>query len=234
MSPAYRVTALGALLIGCPTPAVDDDTGGDGVLRGALALALPVAELELIDPPVIGVDHDPEVYEGIYRAYCTDYMGRGFPHCYDEHDGSDLMLEGGFEAMDAGSATILAAYPGTVVDREDGNYDRCHADFGSQDVDCDGHPMLANYVIVEHEGGYRTLYWHMKTDSVAVAVGDPVEAGDALGLIGSSGYSSAPHLHFELQAPSGEAIDPYAGEHSQPETWWCEQGDPDGLPGDCP
>jgi hypothetical protein len=143
MSPAYRVTALGALLIGCPTPAVDDDTGGDGVLRGALALALPVAELELIDPPVIGVDHDPEVYEGIYRAYCTDYMGRGFPHCYDEHDGSDLMLEGGFEAMDAGSATILAAYPGTVVDREDGNYDRCHADFGSQDVDCDGHPMLA-------------------------------------------------------------------------------------------
>jgi murein DD-endopeptidase MepM/ murein hydrolase activator NlpD len=233
MPPVYRKLVLLAwLATGCDSP---NDTGetGDGVARGALSFGFPLATRATMDPPVIGFDHDPEVHEGIYQAYCTDYMGRGFPHCYDEHDGSDFMLDGGFEAMDAGSETIVAAAPGTVLDTDDGHYDRCHADLGSQDVDCDGHPMQANYVILEHEGGWRTLYWHMKTDSVAVQPGQQVERGAALGLVGSSGYSSAPHLHFELQGPDGEAIDPYAGEHSQPETWWCEQGDPDDFPGDC-
>jgi murein DD-endopeptidase MepM/ murein hydrolase activator NlpD len=94
--------------------------------------------------------------------------------------------------------------------------------------------MNGNYVILEHEGGYRTLYWHMKTDSVAVSVGDEVFCGDPLGLVGSSGYSSAPHLHFELQDASEATIDPYAGAYSQVETWWVDQGDPEGLPGsDC-
>ncbi len=231
----YRIAALlAALSLGCVE--VEDDTGtdtGEGVPRGALALSFPLLERELFDPPVIGFDHDPEVHEGIYRAYCTDYMGRGFPHCYDEHDGSDFMLDGGFETMDAGSATIIAALNGVVVDTDDGNYDRCHSDLASQDVDCDGHPMVANYVILEHEGGYRTLYWHMKTDSVAVEPGQEVAMGEALGLVGSSGYSSGPHLHFELQDADGLSIDPYAGEYSQPETWWCDQGDPEGFPGDC-
>jgi murein DD-endopeptidase MepM/ murein hydrolase activator NlpD len=68
---------------------------------------------------------------------------------------------------------------------------------------------------------------------VAVQPGQQVERGAALGLVGSSGYSSGPHLHFELQDASGQAIDPYAGEYSQPETWWCDQGDPDDFPGDC-
>jgi murein DD-endopeptidase MepM/ murein hydrolase activator NlpD len=235
MVPVYRIAVLGALLlVACKQDAPGDtaDTA-EGTLRGALSFGFPLEDRDAMDPPVIGFDHDPDVYEGIYRAYCTDYMGRGFPHCYDEHDGSDFMLDGGFDAMDAGSTVIVAALAGTVEDTDDGNYDRCHSDMGTQDVDCDGHPMQANYVILEHEGGYRTLYWHMKTDSVAVQPGQQVERGAALGLVGSSGYSSAPHLHFELQGPDGEAIDPYAGEHSQPETWWCEQGDHDDFPGDC-
>ncbi len=227
---AARVTLLVLMAVGCEPDQVDS---APAIARGALSLALPLASPGAFDPPVIGVDHDPEVHEGIYRAYCTDYMGRSFPHCYDEHDGSDVMLDGGFPAMDAGSEEIIAAAPGTVVDTDDGHYDRCHADLGAQEVDCDGYPMLANYVILEHEGGYRTLYWHMKTDSVAVHVDQVVEAGELLGLVGSSGHSSAPHLHFELQDPAGDAIDPYAGEYSQDETWWCEQGDPDELPGGC-
>ena len=233
MPDVYRIAALSAaLLAGCPAPGDSADTG-DGVSRGAVSFGFPLAERDEMYPPVIGFDHDPEVYEGIYRAYCTDYMGRGFPHCYDEHDGSDFMLDGGFDAMDAGSVAIVAALAGTVVDTDDGNYDRCHSDMSTQDVDCDGHPMEANYVILEHKDGYRSLYWHMKTDSVAVEVGQEVEAGETLGLVGSSGYSSGPHLHFELQDADHISIDPFAGEHSQPETWWCDQGDPDEFPGEC-
>lgn len=176
----------------------------------------------------IGVDHDPVEYEGAGDLVCIDYIDRPFPWCYDGHDGSDYMLDGGFTAMDDGSVEIVAAAEGTVIETEDGNYDRCHATVDG--IDCDGYPMAANYVIVEHTGGYRSKYWHMRSGSVAVEVGQAVRCGEVLGLVGSSGYSSAPHLHFELEGLDGEAIDPYAGPRSQPETWWVEQGDPEGFP----
>jgi murein DD-endopeptidase MepM/ murein hydrolase activator NlpD len=181
-----------------------------------------------------GVDHDPVEHPDTPagRLACADYLGRGFPNCYDEHDGSDFILDGGFTAMDAGSAKILAAADGVVVETHDGEYDRCHASIETGDIDCDGHSGVANYVIVEHEGGIRTRYWHMATGTVAVQTGDPVTCGTILGTVGSSGYSSMPHLHFEIDDASGDAIDPYAGPRSQPETWWAEQTPTDQLPGD--
>ncbi len=218
---------------GADTAAKEADTGSTipAVPRGALQFRFPLVETTLFEQTT-GVDHDPTVYEpaSLEAAICTNYDGRGFPWCYDEHDGSDFLLVGGFDTMDAGSATIVAAAPGVVVATEDGHYDRCSATLDG--IDCDGNDGIANSVIVEHEGGWRTLYWHMMTDSVAVAVGDEVACGDVLGRVGSSGYSSMPHLHFELQDAAGSTIDPYAGEYSQPETWWVDQGDPAGLPGD--
>lgn len=209
--------------------AADTAPEEEPVLRGALAFRFPLLEVELFEQ-LVGVDHDPAVYdpESIYAAICTSYDGRTFPWCYDEHDGSDYLLEGGFDTMDAGSATIVAAAPGVVVEVEDGHYDRCHAD--TTGIDCDGHDGVANRVIVEHEGGWRTLYWHMMQDSAAVEVGEEVQCGTPLGKVGSSGYSSTPHLHFELQDAEGLSIDPYAGAYSQPETWWVEQGGPEALP----
>ena len=232
--------ATGGAAAGCADkpPADSAPPGGvetaDDTLRGALQFALPLRERELFEL-VLGVDHDPEVHEGAEELICTNYAGQPWPWCYDEHDGSDYILEGSWEVMDAGSAHILAAADGVVVDTDDGHYDRCHGDPATLDVSCDGHPIEANYVVVEHEGGYLTRYWHMMKDSVAVEVGQSVRCGDVLGLVGSSGYSSMPHLHFEVQSASGEIIDPYAGPYSQPETWWVEQGDDyDDLPGgDC-
>ncbi len=193
---------------------------------------------------VLGVDHDPTVQEDtpLGRATCQDYVGRTFPHCYDQHDGTDYILLGGFDSMDAGSSPIVAAADGVVVSTEDGHYDRCHADLALGDVSCDGHEMIANHVVVEHlddQGGrWRTRYWHMKTDSVAVAVDQSVTRGQLLGLVGSSGYSSMPHLHFELQRFDDALLDwvnldPYAGPYSQALSYWCEQGSEDGLPGGC-
>jgi murein DD-endopeptidase MepM/ murein hydrolase activator NlpD len=227
-----------ALLLACAAPVAPGDSTADtadsGVVevpRGALQFRFPLLETELFEQTV-GVDHDPVEYDpaSIQGVICTSYDGRSFPWCYDGHDGSDFLLVGGFDTMDAGSATILAAAPGTVVETDDGHYDRCHATFDG--IDCDGNDGQANYVIVEHEGGWRTKYWHMMSGSVAVAVGDVVACGDTLGTVGSSGYSSMPHLHFELESPEGTVVDPYAGAWSQPETWWVEQGEPEGLPGD--
>ena len=199
----------------------------------ALPPAPPQFRFPLPDPALftqkIGVDHDPAEYEGAGDILCADYIDRPFPWCYDGHDGSDFMLDGGFPAMDTGSVQILAAADGTVIDTADGNYDRCHATVNG--IDCDGWPQAANYVIVEHEGGWRSMYWHMKSGSVLVTTGQAVTCGEPLGLVGSSGNSSAPHLHFELQDSAGTSIDPYAGPRSQPETWWTDQGDPEGFPG---
>lgn len=226
--------ALMLLSAACSDQAADGfapaDTAGDA-LRAPLQFRFPLTDPDAF-VQTIGVDHDPAVHEGIETAICLDYDGRAFPHCYDEHDGSDYILDGDFDAMDAGSSPIVAAADGVVVDLADGNYDRCHGSLSGGN-DCDGYPMVGNQVTLEHSTGHRTLYWHMKSGSVAVALGDRVGAGQELGLVGSSGNSFTPHLHFELQDSAGIVIDPYAGSVSQPTTWWCDQGEPDDFPGLC-
>ena len=52
------------------------------------------------------------------------------------------------------------------------------------------------YVVVSHGSGNTTLYAHMSSRSVSV--GDYVDQGDVLGITGSTGISSGPHLHFEI------------------------------------
>lgn len=223
------------LLAACAGPAGEDDTSADPVPPDTpLDFLFPVEGPDLVSTTVVGMDHDPEDYDGVWQLTCTNYAGEPFPWCYDGHDGSDFLLVDGFTTMDAGSATVLAAAPGTVTETEDGHYDRCHGDLSTLEATCDGNDMVANSVIVEHDTGHRTLYWHLMNGSVLVAPGDRVDAGDPLGKVGSSGNSTAPHLHFELQDADGGAIDPYAGAYSQPESWWCSQGeDLDDLPGGC-
>ena len=61
-----------------------------------------------------------------------------------------------------------------------------------------------NLVIVEN-GAYRTYYAHLS--SIPVSVGDEVKAGTTIGLSGSTGNSTGPHLHYEIRK-NGVAIDP--------------------------
>ena len=53
------------------------------------------------------------------------------------------------------------------------------------------------YVIVVHGGGLSTLYGHLQATSLQT--GDRVAAGDLVGLMGSSGLSTGPHVHFEVR-----------------------------------
>lgn len=194
-----------------------------------LRFAFPVADPEQIDG-LVGVDHDPDVQTTrAEQLICRDYLGRGFPHCYDEHDGSDFLLKGGFEAMDAGSVAVIAAASGVVEQTRDGQYDRCHGTLDG--VDCDGYDIIPNLVAVRHPDGVLTRYLHLAKDSVVVEVGQEVAEGEVLGLVGSSGNSSLPHLHFEVQDAAEVVYDPYAAEAEA--SWWCDQGPPDGLPGGC-
>lgn len=64
-----------------------------------------------------------------------------------------------------------------------------------------------NYVLINHGNGYTTLYAHMS--SMAVEAGQAVEQGDTLGYVGSTGWSTGPHLHFEIRY-NDEKTDPEA------------------------
>jgi hypothetical protein len=52
-------------------------------------------------------------------------------------------------------------------------------------------------VIVKHRLGWDTRYAHMSR--IAAYVGEPVSGGTLLGYVGSTGYSTGPHLHFETR-----------------------------------
>jgi murein DD-endopeptidase MepM/ murein hydrolase activator NlpD len=64
---------------------------------------------------------------------------------------------------------------------------------------------LGNHIIIDHGFGYQTVYAHL--DRFNVRVGQKVKRGDVIGFVGSTGLSTAPHLHYEVLA-NGKHVDP--------------------------
>jgi murein DD-endopeptidase MepM/ murein hydrolase activator NlpD len=138
---------------------------------------------------------------------------------YDGHNGTDFVLSPfWWRMMDGKEADVVAAAPGKLIAKDDGNFDRqCNFNGASP----------GNYVVIQQDDGYFAYYFHMKKKSVTTrSVGSRVAAGDVLGLIGSSGTSLLPHLHFELRTASffgGQTVDPFAGACGAGTTIWKHQ-----------
>lgn len=134
------------------------------------------------------------------RNQLRDY--RGGINTYDGHKGVDICVPN-LRWMDKGFQ-IRSAAAGRVTAMHDQAFDRTlltDFDFSS----CG----MWNFVEVTHSDGSRALYGHLKTRSVAVSVGQRVSPGQVLGVIGSSGCSLSPHLHFELRRANGAVVDPF-------------------------
>ncbi|HEX6909250.1 MAG TPA: M23 family metallopeptidase [Longimicrobium sp.] len=151
------------------------------------------------------VDHDPG--NGVQDWTCGGKT-------YNGHRGIDILLRN-FRVQDDG-VPALAAADGVVARINDGHPDRNttwdNADGGG----------FGNHVEISHPGGLSTIYGHLRRGSIAVTPGERVGEGAVLGLVGSSGRSNWPHLHFEVRR-DGVAVEPFTGPCSPAtESLWAE------------
>ncbi|MBN1243897.1 MAG: M23 family metallopeptidase [Spirochaetales bacterium] len=72
-------------------------------------------------------------------------------------------------------------------------------------VEAGFHPIYGEYLVIEHEGRWSTLYGHLSKRVAALR--DVVSSGSIIGEVGSTGQSTGPHLHFEVRL-GGAARDP--------------------------
>lgn len=91
-------------------------------------------------------------------------------------------------AQSIDGAAIVAAGDGTVI------YAAYRSGYG-------------NTVMIDHGDGVVTLYAHQQSGGIRVSNGQSVSKGQRIGTVGSTGYSTGPHLHFEVRV-NGSPVDP--------------------------
>ncbi|QJR16198.1 peptidoglycan DD-metalloendopeptidase family protein [Usitatibacter palustris] len=160
------------------------------------------------------VDHDSTV--GTVRDFQCGT--RSYDRTGYNHKGTDISIyPDSWGVMAAGQVEVIAAAPGTIIFREDGNPDRnCQINDAAR----------WNAVYVRHDDGSVAWYGHMKSGSLtAKGVGSRVAVGEYLGTVGSSGASSGPHLHFEVYDSLARLVDPFQGQCNSLNTdsWWATQ-----------
>jgi len=160
---------------------------------------------------------DQDTTSGILDYRCGD-------NTYDGHRGVDISsYPFWWYLMDNNIIEVITAAAGTIIYKVDGNDDRsCEAPFNNW-----------NCVIVLHDDGTRALYGHLKKNSLtSKQVGMRVDSAEYLGEMGSSGFSSNPHLHFELQEEDQTPIEPFFSDDPQQDcnsmndrgqSWWSNQ-----------
>jgi len=135
------------------------------------------------------------------------------------HSGIDIFTwPFGWKMMDNDEVEIIAAAAGQIILKSDGQFDR----------NCAFNNSLWNAVFVRHNDGSTAWYGHMKNGSLTTKnVGDMVVQGEFLGIAGSSGSSTGPHLHFEVFTDDTftQLVDPYTGTCNSLNTdsWWQNQ-----------
>ncbi|MFP4171739.1 MAG: M23 family metallopeptidase [Candidatus Hydrogenedentota bacterium] len=106
------------------------------------------------------------------------YREDPFSHSLRHHDGMDFSAPPGSDVLATGQGTVIKA-------------------------EYEGH--FGNMVEIDHGDGQTTVYGHMQ--ELLVSPGEEVERGDVIGLVGSTGRSTGPHIHYEVRR-DGQPVDP--------------------------
>ena len=142
------------------------------------------------------MDHDPG--PGARDYACGGLTGDG-------HKGADIAIAD-LAAM-AHGVEVRAAAAGVVEGLRDGMPDQSLDEAGHEAI---GGRSCGNGVRLDHGDGWSTWYCHLRRGSLMVGEGDRVAAGQALGLVGLSGETTFPHLHFDVRH-GDEPVDPFVG-----------------------
>jgi murein DD-endopeptidase MepM/ murein hydrolase activator NlpD len=136
-------------------------------------------DAELIQklPSRLPVDNHSEVQFASGFGTRVNPFHKGLYH----HTGADFVAPRG--------TTVFATGPGRTVDVTRSSLE---AGFG-------------NYIVIDHGHGFKTRYAHL--EQITVREGQVIEKGSAIGSVGSSGGSVAPHIHYEV-IRDGENVDP--------------------------
>lgn len=171
-----------------PAPVVVVDLGA--APRGIGSASPEHRATQLFDPIVVTSAEAPEITvvrpmaEGTFRN--TSLYG---PRWGTFHTGTDMAASVG--------TPILAIADGTVVHAGGGEHGRS------------GQLVIIHHVIDGQD--VWSWYGHMYSDGVHVSEGDTVTAGQVIAAVGSNGYSTGPHLHFEIHVGALEGhVDPLA------------------------
>lgn len=148
----------------------------------------------------IGNYTDHSTRSGILKDY------NGGHRTYAGHRGTDIALyPDKWRKKWAGQVDVVAAAAGvidTIVD-------------GYNDNNCSLGGLPSNQIRLIHVDGSETTYKHLKKNALtSKQKGDWVAEGEFLGKVASSGNSTAPHLHFHVRDPQGNAVDPFVGPHN--------------------
>ncbi len=127
----------------------------------------------------------------IFQRYAIDWIRLG--------ESGNMMKTDGATNEDyyAYGAELYAVADGEIVDLKDGQPENDPSS-GQHAVPRSFLTLAGNYVILKIADDRFALYAHMIPGSIRVRVGDRVAAGDVLGLLGNSGNSTGPHLHFQI------------------------------------
>jgi murein DD-endopeptidase MepM/ murein hydrolase activator NlpD len=143
--------------------------------------ATPMPEPAPPTPEPTAAPVEPEGLLWPARGPLTTRFGEVGWYAPRGHAGLDIAAPSGAPVVAAASGEVILATP-------------------------DGGPY-GIHVVVEHAGGLRTLYAHLS--QLAIAAGQSVQRGQVIGRVGSTGFSTGPHLHFEVRQ-NGALLDPLA------------------------
>ena len=121
---------------------------------------------------------------------------------YDGHKGTDFRVS--YPAMQKG-VPVLASAQGKVLGTRNNMPDIFVDDIGVEAVEG---KECGNGLVLDHGNGWHTQYCHLKRGSVTAKTGDIIQKGQQIGLVGLSGKTSFPHVHFSVKK-NQKVVDPF-------------------------
>lgn len=148
-------------------------------------LAEQVPQQESVPPEIPAPETQSYVWPVPGYYYVTSHYGEREGQQHKGIDVGDADIDG---------ADVVAVRDGLVISVNNS----CTHNYGKEDIGCGCGGNYGNYVTISHDGTYTTISAHMAY--VTVSVGDYVKQGQKIGAVGSTGWSTGPHLHFELRS----------------------------------